>query len=208
MSYVPPHLRNKPQSTDSNILQNPSKKDRRPPRRTYEKTQWESKKEEEQREAEEKRKATQRSLEDTVENFPALGNSTTTSSTWKINTRKFSELASDWKTNDDNQKEREEREKVAGNKHSDVFVLPRFRRVQRFSDTEDDSPNEEGNASEKPVLNPEEEGWTLVDKKTYRKPKAERNLSDEDSVEQKHEEDDTVWAAPEEHETCWDERRY
>lgn len=195
MSYVPPHLRKSALSSDSTMPQsnNPFRRDRRPHYRTHEKSSSEI-------EAEETRKATHRGLDKTEENFPALGN-ITRSATWNTNSRKFSELALDWKNDEDSRKESEEREKETTRKETGVFVLPMFRNTRRFSDTEE-PPQEEV-----PAQQNEDDTWTRIDKKKYYKPKVERTLCQEDS-EEKNEEDETVWSAPEEHETCWDEPRY
>jgi hypothetical protein len=194
MSYVPPHLRKSALSTDSTMpqLNHPFRRDRRPPYRTHEKSPSEI-------EAEETRKARHRGLDKTEENFPALGK-ITQSATWNTNSRKFSELASDWKNDEDSRKESEEREKETTRKETGVFVLPMFRHTRRFSHTEE--PEQE----EAPAPKNEDDTWTCIEKKKY-KPKADRSLSHEDT-EEKNEEDDTVWSAPEEHETCWDEPRY
>lgn len=206
MSYVPPHLRNKPQASNgSQASPNPFKKERRPPRRPHEKSSWEVQKEQAEREAE---KNIKRGLENTEENFPVLGNtvSTSTSTAWNTSGRKFSELVSDWKNDDDERREQEEPEKDSVRKENkEVFVLPVFRNTKRFSDLDDKSPKED----EDKKIASLDDGWTNVDKRKYRKPKAERTSEEESANEPKEEpEDDTVWAAPEEHETCWDDRRY
>jgi hypothetical protein len=199
MSYVPPHLRNKQQSTET-TMQEPVKKERRPPRRTYEKSQWEIQKEQAEREAEEKRK---RALDNTDDNFPSLGRAVT-STTWNSH-RTFSQLASDWEKNDDERKKREEQEKEFGQRAvaapSPTFVLPMFRPTRRFSEPEQYRSDEEKPAPK------EDDGWTVVDNTKYRKPKTKRESDDEGVNEQKKEED-SVWAGPEEHETCWDDHRY
>lgn len=207
MSYVPPHLRNKQQSNDTNMPPTPFKKERRQPRRTHEKAPWELQKEQAERDAEEKRKIAQRALENTEENFPVLGNAiTATSSTWNTSGRKFSELAADWEVDDDARKKREDHEKEFGRKGiAAVISLPMFRPIKRFSEVEDESPKED--EVEKPV--DEDAGWTVVDNTKYRKPKPKREHDSEDeSTNEPKDEDDTVWAGPEEHETCWDDRRY
>jgi hypothetical protein len=201
MSYVPPHLRNKQQSTETN-MQEPFKKDRRPHRRTYE-----IQKEQVQREADEKRKIAKNALEKTEENFPVLVNSST-STTWN-NGRKFSELAANWLEKEEEEKrKREEDEKDFGPRGamrpSSTFSLPMFRPTRRFSEREEYRCEEEKPAP-KPVG--EDDGWTVVDNTKYRKPKPKCD-SDDDGVNEQKKEEDTVWSGPEEHETCWDDRRY
>lgn len=117
MSYVPPHLRNKNDTTT-----NPFKNDRRQPRRTYE----------------DKPNPTISVPEKTEENFPVLVASTTPLRN-ATSSRKFNELASDWQLEDDIRKEQEQLEKANGNKPN-AFVLPKFRSVKRFSEPEDIEP--------------------------------------------------------------------
>ena len=179
---------------------NPFHKERRP-RRQYEKPLWQIEKEKEQQELEEKKKEAERGLEDTVENFPTLGKTTPATSTIWSGSRKFSELASDWKIADEKRKEDEERLKASGqDERNDVFQLPRFRNVHRFSEPEDEY-------YEEPPEVPSEEKWTVVDHRKYRKPKKEIDFN-EDDFDDCQDEDGTVWNAQEEHETCWDEQRH
>lgn len=216
-SYVPPHLRNKQVTTEQPTTEqsttmerkNPFQKERRAPRRPHEKPFWQIEQEKAKLELEEKKKAEERGLEDTVENFPTLGGNTVTapSSMWSA-TRKFSELASDWKSTDDQRKEEEERRKnrTEDTRHEHTFQLPRFRSMRRFSEPEDEYYEEGDLRTEQPI--PEEEKWTLVDNRKYRKPKAEFDFSEDGFDDREDEEDGTVWGAPEEHETCWDDRRH
>jgi hypothetical protein len=177
------------------------KKDRRPARRTYEKSQWELQKEQAERQADEKSKT---ALENTDVNFPVLGRAATTT-TWNSG-RTFSELAADWENDDERKKKREEQEKEFGQRSvaaaSTTFSLPMFRPVRRFSEQNERSSSEE----EKPAPKADDD-WTVVDNTKYRKPKTKRE-SDDEGVNDQKEEDDTVWAGPDEHETCWDDRRY
>ena len=204
MSYVPPHLRNKQQSTET-TMQEPVKKERRPPRRTYEKSAWEIQKEQAEREAEEKRKIARHALEKTEGNFPTLVNSSS-STTWN-NGRKFSELAANWwEKEEHDKKKREEVDKEFGSRSvtspSSTFSLPMFRPTRRFSERDEEYRSEE----EKPAPKTDDD-WTVVDNTKYRKPKTKHESDDEGVNEQKKEED-SVWGGPEEHETCWDDRRY
>jgi len=204
MSYVPPNMRN--QSTNETTeRKNPFQKERRP-RRQYEKPLWQIEKEKEQQELEEKKRQAERGLEDTVENFPVLGKTTvTTSSIWS-GSRKFSELASEWKIADEMRKEQEEREKASGQdeRNDHAFQLPCFRNVHRFGEPEDDY--EDVPEAPEAVEASTEEKWTVVDHRKYRKPKKEIDFN-EDDFSDCEDEDGTVWNAKEEHETCWDERR-
>jgi len=215
-SYVPPHLRNKQITTEQSInveRKNPFQKERRVSRRPHEKPFWMIEKEREQLELEEKKKAAERGLEDTLDNFPMLGGipNTTNSGTSNIwsGSRKFSELASEWKSSDEQRKEDEERDKnhANDNNHDDVFQLPRFRNIHRFGEPEDEYCDDTEDQPPSQVK-PEDE-WKVVDNRRYRKPKPAFDFSDE-SLDDYHEhvEDGTVWGAPEEHETCWDERRH
>jgi hypothetical protein len=214
-SYLPPHLRNKQVTSDQSTIEqpttmerrNPFQKERRAPRRPHEKPFWQIQQENEKLELEEKKKAAERGLEDTAENFPTLGGNTVSASgsIWSGG-RKFSELATDWKSTDDQRKEEEERQKnrLDDNRRDDTFQLPRFRSMRRFSEPEDECCEDEA-PPEQPL--PEEEKWTLVDNRKYRKPKKEFDFSEELDDYDENGEDETVWGAPEEHETCWDDRR-
>jgi hypothetical protein len=189
---------------------NPFQKERRAPRRPHEKPFWQIEEEKAKLALEEKKKEAERGLEDTVENFPTLGGNTAvqSGSIWS-GSRKFSELASEWKSTDDQQKEEEERQKNSTEtttSYDEVFQLPRFRNIRRFVEPEDEYCDE---VNIPPVDTiPEEEEWTLVDNRKYRKPKPEFDFSEEglDNYDE-NEEDGTVWGAAEEHETCWDDRR-
>jgi hypothetical protein len=206
-SYVPPHIRNKPITSEPMERKNPFQKDRRAPRRPHEKPFWQIEEEKAKLELEEKKKEAERGLEDTVENFPTLGNNAPSGSgsIWSGG-RKFSELASEWKSTDDKIKEDEEREKNrTDDRHEDVFQLPRFRNMRRFSEPEDDY-EEDQIMPEKEI--PAEEKWTIVENRRYRKPKKEFDFSEDGFDDEEEEEDGTVWGASEEHETCWDERKH
>lgn len=189
---------------------NPFQKERRAPRRPHEKPFWQIEEEKAKLALEEKKKEAERGLEDTMENFPTLGGNTAvqSGSIWS-GSRKFSELASEWKSTDDQQKEEEEKQKNSTGtttSYDEVFQLPRFRNIRRFVEPEDEYCDE---VNIPPVDTiPEEEEWTLVDNRKYRKPKPEFDFSEEglDNYDE-NEEDGTVWGAAEEHETCWDDRR-
>ena len=107
MSYVPPHLRNKQPTNDTQEqLTNTFKNERRPPRRVYDKPPVES--------------VNTRIIEKTEENFPTLVSVNPTLRT-QPGGRKFNELASDWKVEDDIRKEQEQLGKET-NKNN-VFIL-------------------------------------------------------------------------------------
>ena len=217
MSYVPPHMRNK-QSTSDSTPKNMERssafhKERRQPRRPYEKPQWQIEKENADAEQETKLDKQRRGMENTEENFPSLGFPFEKTVTWS-GERKFTELASEWKESNDKQKEEEqvERTRSENNEYTNTFILPRFRNIHRFEEPEDQDiliEKEIDNANKNIDDN---DGWTVVERKN-RKSKREKTLEELDAEYQKSQEEDdikdeTVWGAPEEHETCWDERRY
>jgi hypothetical protein len=217
-SYVPPFLRNKQASIDQATTEqpttmerkNPFQRERRPPRRPYVKPFWQIEQEKEQLELEEKKKAAESGLENTIENFPALGGNTgmpPPTSAW-TSARKFSELASEWKTTDDQQKEEEDREKNRENdsRRDDNFQLPRFQNMRRFAEPEDEYYEDADEPEEKEkVEEADEEKWTVVHHHKYRKPKPEIEIREEDLDDDGDDGGDgTVWGAPEDYETCWD----
>jgi hypothetical protein len=191
---------------------NPFQRERRAPRRPYEKPQWQIEEEKAKLELDEKTKATERGLENTIENFPTLGGNpvVTPPSIWSSG-RKFSELASEWKATDEQNKEDDERQKnrEIETKRDDMFQLPRFRNVRRFAEPEDEYYDEEENVPQEKKEDAEEEGeeWTVVDNTRYRKPKPEFDFGDDELDNYNETEGDgTVWGASEAHETCWDDR--
>jgi hypothetical protein len=113
-SYVPPHLRNKQIAIEQATTEqpttmerkNPFQRERRAPRRPYEKPQWQIEEDKAKLALDEKAKATERGLENTIENFPTLGGNPVVAppSIWSSG-RKFSELASEWKATDEQLKE-------------------------------------------------------------------------------------------------------
>ena len=213
-SYVPPHMRTKQDTPAQPITtdrRNPFQKERRAPRRPHEKPFWQIEEERAKLALEEKNKDAERGLEKTEENFPSLGGNkpiVQSGSIW-AGSQKFSELAAEWKSTDEQRKEEEDRQNnPTGNKTSydEVFQLPRFRNVRRFIEPENDYCEEIDLPTVDPI--PEEEEWTVVDNRKYRKPKPEFDFSEEglDNYDE-NEEDGTVWGAAEEHETCWDDRK-
>lgn len=193
---MPPHMRNKQTAAPQpNIAQS----ERRVPRRSNEKPPWQIQKELEDLDKE--KKLTDKNIEDTEANFPVLGNKIVPnfSSIWSGG-RKFSELAAEWKTADEDEKERAEYEKNC--KNDDVFHLPKFNTTRRFGEPEDEFCEDD----EIPNADPPEEEWKVVYNRKFRKPKKIVDF-DEDDINEGEKEDDTVWAGQEEHETCWDERK-
>jgi hypothetical protein len=188
--YVAPHLRD-------NTMPRSEQRRTRP---SNQKTYWDRQREIEQKTKDEEEKLVEKkrieSLEMTEENFPALGNSSTKTTGW--GGRKFSELASEWKEEDDKLIETETMNSVREDTRED-FVLPRFMTTRRFEEPEDV-------AEEPKPASPVDDEWTVVSHRKVRKPKP--IIDDEfDQRDEVNENGDTVWDAPEEHETCWDERR-
>jgi hypothetical protein len=192
-AYKPPHLRNP-------IVEQPP----RMPQRSYnnsfktrQKSQWDIQREEAAKQKEQDEKAREekrlRGLEMNDENFPTLGNATTSTSGWAG--RKFSELVSEWKEEDDRTKEEDE---ILNSNEHDVFVLPKFTNLHRFEEPEDIV---EEVSSSKQV----DDEWTTVKSKKNRKPKPLPSEEQDNFEEQEN--NDTVWSEErQEHETCWDER--
>lgn len=170
--------------------------------RNYFKPRWEIEKEEAERIAEEKRKEQERGLENTEENFPSLVSRKHVAPTW--NGRKFAELASEWKSIDEEEKtvKPEVKEQIVSGSE---FMLPKFNNIHRFHEPEDDIRHYEEESTDK-------DGWVQVERKVYvpKNKKTVLDYTEEDFDDETKDNDDTVWGADdrEEHETCWDERRY
>lgn len=186
--------------------------------RNFSKPRWEVEKEEAEKARLEQMK---RNMEDTEENFPGLGKVTTKAPTWT--TKKFSELATDWKKDEDDKKEEEERRKQQDKRITEdgVFLLPRFTPSNRF--VEQDDQLDETPLDKKPSEEDDESGWVTVDRtaekqarmirKSRRKEEQIRRMdegeepSSSDS-EQDDAQDESCWNdKPPEHETCWEDRR-
>lgn len=133
--------------------------------------------------------------------FPALGSTVkTTKPVWG---KKFSELASEWKT-------QEEESKILDSPKKDDrdIVLPRFNPTHKFVEQETAVPEPQE----------EESDWTTVDRtakklaqlarKQQRIDEKMRRMDEGEDVESdKSEPEDTCWNdGPAAHETCWDER--
>ncbi len=123
--------------------------------RFYEKPQWEVEKE---RLEQEKAEQDARNMEQTEENFPSLVSSRPVLSTWSG--RKFNELASEWKADEDERKVIQEASKTSGDTTTPVvdgFVMPTFKLTHHYAEKEetvvsDDKPAEK-----------EEDEWVTVD---------------------------------------------
>lgn len=167
-------------------------------RRNYQKQQWEIEKENMERE---RREAIERGLERTEENFPSLGNSIAKPVAW--GGRKFSELASEWKAQDDRKKEVEE----TGYEHTyrgDEFVMPQFAPIQNFVEPEED--DEESPPA--PLSTTEETDWVTVDhgakqraRRSRKNARIEERLRRYDEGEEPEPMGDNL---DEEDDTCWD----
>lgn len=127
-------------------------------------------------------------------NFPALGGSSAPAKTWG-GTRKFVELAQEWKDAKDEEKVLEQMKKSEEESNA-AFTLPQFRNIHRFVEPEDEVEK---------VARPNNE-WKVVEtRRRVKKEKVEENLDEKypEPVE------DTVWnEATHEHETCWDQHKH
>ena len=209
-TYVPPHMRNKQVTNDRPTTEqtdgrNAFHRERRHNRPSYQKPYWQIQKEQEELLLEENKRQQERGLEDTEDNFPALGGTVVnnSASVW-TGTRTFSRLATEWKEDELKRKEEEERQKNLS--AYTEFMLPRFRNIHRFGEPEDEYYNQEI-SDQPPLTEPTKNEWKVVDRRKYRKPKPEFDFNEEDvNAPHENDEDGTVWGGTEEHETCWDER--
>jgi hypothetical protein len=186
----------------------PSPAPPRPRYNNHRKSQWQLEKEEEERKAVLQQEELEKKKEFTEENFPTLGSAPTGVKVWG-GQKTFASLAVEWNKKaeqdeiEQKQRERDE-EDVMSTRRSNV-PLPRFHNVHRFVEPEDYDENlEEEDVSQQPP-NPEDQGWTVVDRAKRRRQKTfEEKMNRPPTPEN----DDTVWNgdAAYEHETCWDER--
>lgn len=201
--YVPPHMRNKTSEPT------PPPAPPRPQRYNNRKSQWQLEQEEEEKKKVIQQQELEKKKEFTEDNFPSLGSAPTSVKVWGEK-KTFAALAVEWnkKAEEDaiEQKHREKEEQEAALFHRRANVpLPRFHNVHRFVEPEDEDDDELEEEFNQPPANPEEEGWTVVDRAKRRRQKTiEERLERSPTPEN----DDTVWNgdAPNEHETCWDER--
>lgn len=196
--YIPPSMRNK---ATADITQPEPEKKQKPYRKrnNYSKPQWEVEKDAAEKSERDKKEAAEKAaLENTEENFPSLSRAAPKQISW--GGRKFSELATEWKT----KSEEETVTKQINEKDSSVdgLILPKFNNIHRFHEPE---KNVETSTEENTL----DDEWKTIRRKVYvpKKKTVEDEIKEE---EEKPESDDTVWAPEEkeEHETCWDERRY
>lgn len=185
--------------------------------RSNDKPQWEIDRENAERE---RQAEIARKLENTEENFPALSGLTTRPPpVW--GGRKFNELATDWKREDDERKEQEEREKQGDTKNDgDFFPLPRFNPTHYYVEQEEEqeAPKE---APAQTAEQDDESGWAVVDsraKRVARKARKEKRIEErlrrlddgeeltDDDDENEQEQDETCWGEPAAHETYWEGR--
>lgn len=177
--------------------------------RKHYKPHWEVEKEAQDRLAEEMRKEQERGLENTEENFPALGTSSTVARRW--GGRKFNDLAQQWKVDEDEKREMQELKKEAPVTEFG-FVLPKFNNVHHFHEKED--------AQEKKCIQTDHE-WVTVDRNSKRVAQMERRIKRKEEYLRRLDEggdvepadgsdgqDETCWNdGPAEHETCWEDKR-
>lgn len=172
-------------------------------RRNYDKPQWEIDKENAERE---KREAIQRGLEQTEENFPRLGTGQSKTINWSG--RKFVELASEWKADDDARKAVEELSASASSTNADVFVMPKFTLTHHYTE-EDVIEDDDAPPPVQDSVSEEDAGWVTVDnrakyrqrmiRKEVRIEEKLRRLDNGEDVEPEDDgEDETV-----EDDTCW-----
>lgn len=197
--YIPPSLRNKNSDVPDMEPEKKSKYYRK--RNNYTKPQWEVEKDAAEKAEKDKRDAAEKSaLENTEENFPSLSRGAPKSVSW--GGRKFSELATEWKSKAD--EDATIKQVVEKDAPVDGIILPKFNNVHRFHEPEEKAVYKQS-VEEK---NSDDE-WKTIRRKVYvpKKNSVEDEIREE---EEKLESDDTVWATEdkEEHETCWDERRY
>lgn len=167
----------------------------------YEKPAWEVEKE---RIEKERQEAIERGLQRTEENFPALGSASAKTVSW--GGRKFTELVTEWKDKDEQEKVIKEGTALP-EKTSDVFVMPVFR-PRRFYVEEDDTPlpDEYVPCAPLPVA-PEDDGWVTVDNSAKKQARAarkqarmEERLRRMDEGEELEPEED---GDEEQDDTCW-----
>jgi hypothetical protein len=148
----------------------------------------------------------QKGVENNETNFPTLCSVASKAPTWSTGQKTFSQLASEWKTDEDDKKRMEDMEKATGIDNDAPFVLPTFNNIQRYVEPEDELPEDESPPAPPPTED-DEVGWTTV---RNRKPRIKKELvfKEEDFDRSSQDSrDNTVWDTREEHETCWDDRR-
>jgi len=202
MSYVPPQLRNKQSVSFSeplerkSVFSRPRQNSSRPIRQ---KPQWLLDEEEKNKNKESLEEQVMRVVQErSEEHFPSLGGSVQRENVWVGGTKKFSELADEWKKSDeantDLETYTENREMNRRN-----FELPRFNNIHNFIEPEDETVPTKLN-----VKVPTEEEWTEVKHKRHVVKGVDDFKSIFDDKGELLEEHDTVWNADENEESCWD----
>lgn len=198
--YVPPHLRNKQQSSEPEQPQKPRNHSFNN-NRSFNNRKNQERIEQEQKELEKKKQ-----LENTDENFPSLGNVSVKPKTWN-GQRTFANLANEWKELTEEEKEQEQIKKEQQQKFNNVKVIPSsfHRRVY-------ETPVSYQEVQEYPTSSNDE--WKTVDKKVrvvHEKTIAEMEQEDLQKEIALAEDNFTIWDThnqPAQHETYWDERQY
>jgi hypothetical protein len=148
-------------------------------------------------------------MEKTEQNFPPLSRAIGSSRVvvWE---KKFSELASDWKSEADKHIEEEKMQQEFAKSQitkapsvpvPKTFKLPVFANKHRYVEEEE----EEEKPKQAPPSDLDDSGWTLVDTRKVRRKKTFEEVVNRPPTP----EEDGVWKddAPAEHETCWEDRR-
>ena len=149
-------------------------------------------------------------MEKTEQNFPPLSRAIGSSKVvvWE---KKFSELASDWKSEADKHIEEEKMQQEFAKSQitkapsvpvPKTFKLPVFANKHRYVEEEEE---EEEKPKQAPPSDLDDSGWTLVDTHKVRRKKTFEEVVNRPPTP----EEDGVWKddAPAEHETCWEDRR-
>ena len=171
--------------------------------RKYEKPQWEVEKE---RLEQEKLERDARNMENTTENFPTLGKAVSRSVAW--GGRKFTELASEWKAEDDDRKIIAESIKTPEDATPSVegFVMPKFNLNKHYAEEE-----EEKTAPADDQTTQKEDEWTKVDhgakararliRKQQRLDEKMRRMDDGEESESEHDDAD----GEQQDDSCWND---
>ena len=172
--------------------------------RNYEKPQWEVEKERIERE---RREAQERGMKDTEENFPRLGGGTAKPVNWSG--RKFTELATEWKSEEELRKAAEEAEKKGTETpKTERFILPTFNPSRHYVETDDGEMTPLPDMPAQKMEN-EDDGWTTVDhaaKFAARRARKQKRLEEKlkrydegeepepaEDVDNQEEQDDSCW---------------
>lgn len=164
------------------------------------KAQWEIEEEKQKQKLEEEQQA----LANTLENFPTLGNNGSPKTLAWGGGKKFVELASEWKEDEEHNEILKRMEaSEESERHRLDFALPKFHNVRRFIEPEDFQ--EEQDISSLNI--PQKDEWIEVKKKVHFK--KEKTLEEKFPDPEDEHSKDSVWAdGVEEHETCWEDKKY